>query len=80
MYVCMYVCMYVFMYVCMYICMYLCMYVYMYVIYLFNNVCVCAKKRLFAPNCSLSQSNSGICSSVNGAYVPAITVCRQRLF
>ena len=46
----------------------------------FNNVCVCAKKRLFAPNCSLSQSNSGICSSVNGAYVPAITVCRQRLF
>jgi uncharacterized delta-60 repeat protein len=47
---------------------------------IFNNVCVCAKKRLFAPNCSLSQSNSGICSSVNGAYVPAITVCRQRLF
>ena len=42
--------------------------------------CACPKSRLFAPGCSLSQSNSNACSTNNAAYVPAITVCRQRLF
>jgi uncharacterized delta-60 repeat protein len=42
--------------------------------------CACPKSRLFAPGCSLSQSNSNACSTNNSAYVPAITVCRQRLF
>jgi hypothetical protein len=42
--------------------------------------CVCPKSRLFAAGCSLKQSNSNICSTNNSAYVPAITVCRQRLF
>jgi len=42
--------------------------------------CTCPKSRLFAPGCSLKQSNSNTCSTNNAAYVPAITVCRQRLF
>jgi len=42
--------------------------------------CTCPKSRLFAAGCSLKQSNSNICSTSNAAYVPAITVCRQRLF
>jgi hypothetical protein len=42
--------------------------------------CACPKSRLFAAGCSLKQSNSNICSTNNSAYVPAITVCRQRLF
>jgi len=42
--------------------------------------CACPKARLFAAGCSLKQSNSNICSTSNSAYVPAITVCRQRLF
>lgn len=42
--------------------------------------CTCPKSRLFAPGCSLRQSNSNACSTNNAAYVPAITVCRQRLF
>lgn len=45
-----------------------------------NNTCACAKLRLYAPGCSLKQSNNGTCSTLNAAYVPAITVCRQRLF
>jgi hypothetical protein len=42
--------------------------------------CTCPKSRLFAAGCSLRQSNSNACSTNNAAYVPAITVCRQRLF
>jgi uncharacterized delta-60 repeat protein len=42
--------------------------------------CACPKSRLFAAGCSLRQSNSNACSTNNAAYVPAITVCRQRLF
>ena len=42
--------------------------------------CACPKSRLFAAGCSLKQSNSNVCSTNNSAYVPAITVCRQRLF
>ena len=42
--------------------------------------CTCPKSRLFAPGCSLKQSNNNACSTNNAAYVPAITVCRQRLF
>jgi hypothetical protein len=42
--------------------------------------CACPKSRLFAAGCSLKQSNSNICSTNNSSYVPAITVCRQRLF
>jgi len=42
--------------------------------------CVCSKSRLFAPNCPLRQLNANICSTRGAAYVPAITVCRQRLF
>ena len=42
--------------------------------------CICSKARLFAPNCSASQARAGICSTLNSAYLPAITVCRQKLY
>jgi hypothetical protein len=34
----------------------------------------------FYSQCSRIQQALGICSSKSGAYVPAITVCTQRLF
>lgn len=44
------------------------------------NSCTCAKTKFFYTQCSRIQQALGICSAVNGAYVPAITVCNQRLF
>lgn len=34
----------------------------------------------FYPNCGAILQSLGQCSSTAGAYVPAITVCTQRLF
>jgi len=45
-----------------------------------TNSCTCAKTKFFYNQCSNIQQSLGICSAVNGAYVPAITVCNQRLF
>jgi len=44
------------------------------------NSCTCAKIKFFNTQCSRIQQALGICSALNGAYVPAITVCNQRLF
>jgi len=41
--------------------------------------CVCSKKKLFPANCYVGQIRSNSCSYANSAYLPAITVCRQRL-
>jgi len=38
------------------------------------------KWRYFYSQCSRIQNALGICSSTSGGYVPAITVCNQRLF
>ena len=45
-----------------------------------DKTCTCAKWKYFYSNCSRIQNALGICSSTSGAYVPAITVCNQRLF
>ena len=42
--------------------------------------CRCSTMRMFAAGCARSQESSGLCSSMSRAYVPAITVCNQRLF
>ena len=42
--------------------------------------CTCAKWKFFTAQCSRIQQSLGICSGTSGAYVPAITVCNQRLF
>lgn len=42
--------------------------------------CTCAKWKYFYSNCTKNQNALGICSSMSGAYVPAITVCNQRLY
>lgn len=34
----------------------------------------------FYPNCGRILQSLGICSAKAGAYVPAITVCNQRLY
>ena len=47
---------------------------------LFNNSCTCAKWKFFTAQCSRNQQALGLCSGTSGAYVPAITVCNQRLF
>ena len=47
---------------------------------LFNNTCTCAKWKFFTAQCSRNQQALGLCSGTSGAYVPAITVCNQRLF
>jgi hypothetical protein len=39
-----------------------------------------AKWKYFYSNCTRLQQNLGLCSASSGAYVPAITVCIQRLF
>jgi hypothetical protein len=41
--------------------------------------CTCAKWKFFTAQCSRIQQSLGICSGTSGAYVPAITVCNQRL-
>jgi uncharacterized delta-60 repeat protein len=43
-----------------------------------SSLCGCAKMRYFYPNCR--NIFSGLCSGRSGAYVPAITVCNQKLF
>jgi hypothetical protein len=45
-----------------------------------NNSCGCGQKRLFYPRCSRILAALGVCNGVAGAYVPAITVCNQRIF
>lgn len=45
-----------------------------------TKACVCTKWRYFPPQCSRANIVAGTCSSIGGAYVPAITVCNQRLF
>lgn len=42
--------------------------------------CTCATWKFFFPQCTRSQIASGTCNGRAGAYVPAITVCNQRLF
>ena len=42
--------------------------------------CKCATWRFFYPKCSPILQNLGRCSATAGAYVPAITVCNERLF
>ena len=42
--------------------------------------CKCATWRMFYPRCSVILQNLGRCSASAGAYVPAITVCNERLF
>lgn len=39
-----------------------------------------ASWRYFYPRCSKLLQSLGICSAAAGAWVPAITVCDQRLF
>ena len=41
--------------------------------------CTCAKWKFFTAQCSRIQQSLGICSGTSGAYVPAITVCNQKL-
>jgi hypothetical protein len=36
--------------------------------------------RAFAPACTVQQIASNSCSTLNQAYVAAVTVCNQRLF
>lgn len=41
--------------------------------------CTCAKSKFYTAQCSRIQQSLGICSGTSGAYVPAITVCNQKL-
>jgi alpha-tubulin suppressor-like RCC1 family protein len=45
-----------------------------------TNSCTCAKWKFYTAQCSRIQQSLGICSGTSGAYVPAITICNQRLF
>jgi uncharacterized delta-60 repeat protein len=45
-----------------------------------NNGCTCSKWRYFYPNCTRANVVAGLCNGKSGAYVPAITVCNQRIF
>jgi hypothetical protein len=45
-----------------------------------NSTCSCRKWQYFYPKCNRLQQALGICSGKAGAYVPAVTVCSQRLF
>lgn len=36
--------------------------------------------KYFYPKCSKISQSLGLCSAVNGAYVPAIIVCYQKLY
>ena len=45
-----------------------------------NKTCTCAKWKFFTAQCTRNQQALGLCSGTSGAYVPAITVCNQRLF
>jgi uncharacterized delta-60 repeat protein len=45
-----------------------------------NSTCSCRKWRFFYSGCNKRQQVLGICSGLSGAYVPAITVCNQKLF
>lgn len=42
--------------------------------------CTCAQYKYFYPRCSRIQQALGICNGLAGAWVPAITVCSQKLF
>jgi len=45
-----------------------------------NSGCTCSKWRYFYPNCTRANVVAGLCNGKSGAYVPAITVCNQRIF
>ena len=45
-----------------------------------NSECTCSKWRYFYPNCTRANVVAGLCNGKSGAYVPAITVCNQRIF
>ena len=45
-----------------------------------SNSCTCARWKYFTAQCTRNQQALGICNGTSGAYVPAITVCNQRLF
>ena len=36
--------------------------------------------KYFFTQCTRNQQALGLCSAISGAWVPAITVCNQRLF
>ena len=42
--------------------------------------CACARWKFYTAQCTRIQQSLGICSGTSGAYVPAITVCNQKLF
>jgi len=41
--------------------------------------CTCARWKYFTAQCTRNQQALGICNGTSGAFVPAITVCNQRL-
>ena len=41
--------------------------------------CACARWKFYTAQCTRIQQSLGICSGTSGAYVPAITVCNQKL-
>ena len=45
-----------------------------------SKTCTCSKWKFFTAQCTKSQQALGQCSGTSGAWVPAITVCNQRLF
>jgi len=45
-----------------------------------DSSCTCAQWKFFTTQCTRIQQALGICNGASGAWVPAITVCNQRLF
>lgn len=45
-----------------------------------DDSCTCAQWKYYTAQCTRIQQALGICSGMSGAYVPAITICNQRLF
>ena len=45
-----------------------------------SSSCTCATWKYYYAQCSRIQVGLGLCSANSGAYVPAITVCNQKLF
>jgi hypothetical protein len=45
-----------------------------------KSTCSCRKWKIFYPRCSRILQALGTCSGRSGAWVPAVTICNQRLF
>jgi len=45
-----------------------------------NSSCTCATWKYYYAQCSRNQVALGICNANSGAYVPAITICNQKLY